>query len=230
MILTDIAMYPPELADQMTFMTNRDGETMQVVLRMPPEMAQRLDDECISVHLEIRIPSTIERFVMNVKNVEVQLHPSVTHVDHMEIKTSNGELAMKDWTGSILRLATTQGKLKVGRLVAEDSVMLENSNSMIVATDRVEAKREVQIKNVNGHIRASSEIYAHDTIFIESSNQAIQLGNIVADHVSIRTSNGKLFIDSIQAKTQILTQTSNAPISLSILGDKNNKVNVLTSF
>ncbi|KAI9469702.1 MAG: hypothetical protein EXX96DRAFT_378633 [Benjaminiella poitrasii] len=232
LVLPDITIYPHHLADQMTYTT--EGHT-RIFLQMPPQtlkdnIIHAEEEECISVHLEIRVPSKTERLSIDAHNLDIVFNNNdAMHLRDVQLKTTNGRVTIQTWTGDRLQVSTTQGEVRTGRLVADDTVVLDNSNGAIIVSGPIEAKRKVQVTNVNGPVTLD-EVRARDRILVESSNQVVHVGRLVADEVTLRNANEAFVVtESVEAKRQVVAHTSNAPISISVLSDKDSKVNVLTS-
>ncbi|KAK4509226.1 serine/threonine protein kinase, AGC [Mucor velutinosus] len=230
-ILTDVKVYPPSLQKYMSFdvqQYDNNGDTTKLTIHMPQQFEDENED-CINVNMEIRLPYGANRLSVNVKNMDVDVQPFVKDVANVEIKTRNGRINFERWSGESLRLSTTNGEIKAGRLISDGSVYLENDNALVQLTEDINAKKVISIQNANGAVEAMGSLRADDTIKIETSNTYIKLSQLFADHVTVSNANGYTDVDYIEAKSQVLAKSSNGPMSLSVGATKNNQVKVINS-
>ncbi|KAI7895364.1 uncharacterized protein EV154DRAFT_599277 [Mucor mucedo] len=225
-ISSEIQFTPSSLDEQMTYDIQLDDDTTKLLLTMPPHIS---GDDCINLNMEIRLPYSADLVRLNMRNVDVLVLPFVKSVDTVDIKTSNGKIESESWSGEYLKLVTSSADIKVGSLFSGGSVYIENSNGAIYMSNTVEAKDTLDVRNSNGLIEALGTITADNSISIRTSNDNVRLESLFSDDVFVESSNGPIQIERVESKTQVTVKSSNAPISLNVAGEKNNKVVVLTS-
>lgn len=230
-ILSDIHVYPPSLQQEMSFDVqhyDNNGATTKLTINMPQQFDYENED-CINVNMEIRLPYAANRLLVHVKNMDVDVQPFVKDVDDVEIKTSNGRIHFEHWSGESLKLSTKNGEIKAGRLTSGGSVYLENANALVHLAEDINAKRLISVQNSNGAVEAMGSLRADDTVKVETRNAYVKLSQLFADHVTVSNANGDVQVDYIEAKTQVLAKSSNAPMSLSVGATKNNQVKVINA-
>ncbi|CAO3647118.1 unnamed protein product [Mucor hiemalis] len=228
-IITDVTFTPSSLQKQMTYEVQQLSDTTRLVIRMPTKLDHN-DEECINLNMEIRLPYSADLLRLKLHNSDVSVYPFVKDVRLVEIQTSNGNIRLDRWTGKQLKLTTSNGGIKVGRLIADESIYLSGSSGEIIMSENIEAKNRIDIQNSNGPVKAlGGSIQADDTVKIDTSNGIIHLGSVLSDHVYLKTSNAGILADYIKSKVQVVSQTSNGPVAISVAGEKNNKITVTTA-
>jgi hypothetical protein len=226
-IMTDIQYTPSSLKDQMSYyVENVNDDTTQLILKMPTEIH---DEECIHLNMEIRLPYSADIIKLDVKNVDISMYPFIKDIKTIHVKNKNGNIRLDRWTGNRLSLTTMNGEIKLGRMISDESIYIEGASNDIVLTENMEAKNEIYIRNSNGQVKTLGAIQADNIVDIQSSNGLIHAGSILSDSVHIQTSNHGILVDYIKSKNQVIAETSNGPIAISIAGEKNNKVVLSTS-
>lgn len=228
-INTDVTFTPSSLQKQMTYDIQQMSDTTRLILTMPEELDGN-DEECINLNMEIRLPYSADLLRLSVHNVDVSVYPFVKDVESVDIQTSNGNIRLDRWTGKKLKLSTSNGGIKVGRLIADESIYLSTSSGEIIMSENIEAKNRIDIQDSNGPVKAlGGSIQADDTVKIDTSNGVIHLGSVLSDHVLLKTSNGGILVDYIKSKEQVVARTANGPVAISVAGEKNNKITAQTS-
>lgn len=225
-LLSEIQFTPSSLEEQMTYNIQQESDVTRLLLTMPPNIS---GDDCINLNIEIRLPYSADLVRLNMRNVDVLVLPFVKTVDTVDIKTSNGKIELDSWSGESLKLVTSNADLKVGSLLSGGSIYIENSNDAIYMSNNVEAKESVDVRNSNGLIESFGTITADNSINIRTSNDIVRLKSLFSDNVFVESSNALVQIENVESKEQITVKSSNAEIDLSVSGEKNNKVVVLTS-
>lgn len=227
LVTSSIQVYPPHLQDDMSYEIEQpDDDTVRVHIRFPFNL---LSSECVNAEIEVRVPYSVETIRVHAQNSNVIVQPFVKEVKTVDIKTTNGDIDIDHWKGDYATFVTKDGDLKSGALSAKDHIYLESANGVITMNDQVIAKRTITVKNNNGDVYLLGRVEAGDSVDVESSNAQMQLSEIAADRVFVQNGNGWIQVDSVEAKEQITVKTSNAPIDVSVVGEKNNKVTIISS-
>lgn len=224
-ITSAVQVFPESLQEDMSYTVDQ-GDTTRVHVTFPFTLQ---DDECISAHVEIRVPYAADFVRVQVNNMDITVHPFIKDVKAVDLKTSNGHIELDHWDGDQISLVTKQGNIKTGALRSKDHVYLENENGDIVVNDNVLAKKTITVKNSNGGVTLLGNVEADDSVDIESSNAGMQVSKVYSDRVFVQNANGQVRVDGVLAKEQVTVKSSNAPVDVSVLGEKNNKVTVMNA-
>lgn len=227
-IVSDIQFTPSSLKNDMSFeMIQQEKHTTRLVLKMPNRLNGK---DCVALNMEIRVPYSADLLRIHVSNVNVEIPETFKKdVEVVDIKNVNGGIELKKWSGESIDLVTANGHIKVESLKSDDYIHIENQNGDISFTSDVVAKRRVDIVSSNGLLDSKGKIEADDTVDIRSISRLFQLDTVIADNVFLENANGGITVRHIEAKEQVIAKTSNAPITLSVAGEKNIKIALATS-
>lgn len=228
-IITDIKYTPSSLQDRMTYSVEQaPNDIIRLVLKMPTKINIH-DDECININMEIKLPYSADIVRLDVHNVDISAYPFIKDIKTVDIKNANGKIRVDRWTGNQFKLRTTNGEIKLGRIISDESIYVETTSNSVILSENMEAKNRIDIKNANGHIKTLGAIQADSVVNIQTTNGNIHIGSVLSDNVFLKTSNSGILVDYIKSKVQVIAESSNGPISISVAGEKNNKVVVGTS-
>jgi hypothetical protein len=227
-IISDVRVYPESLQSKLSHQVESDNGITRLTMEMPQYIDY--DKECITVSMEIRLPYGADILRLDVKSLDIKvLHPFVKDLKTLDVRTTNSAIEVGRWTGDSIKLITDNGDLKVGSLKSGGAIYLQTTNGDLSLSGNIVAKRTVTLKNNNGEIESFALIQSEeDAVDVDTDNSLIQLTNVKADYVSLKSSNKGITVKHIDAKVQALAKTSNGPVSLSVGGAKNNQVNIAT--
>ncbi|KAI9366511.1 hypothetical protein BD770DRAFT_376365 [Pilaira anomala] len=226
-IFSEVQFKPNDLDQDMTFDVEQRGDTTFLKIQMPKELN---DEDCVHLNMEIRLPYSADNVrIVASSNVDVLVHPFVKDVSSVDIQTANGHIELDRWSGETIRLVTSHRDIKIGQIIAGNSIYIENSNAAIYINENSEAKHRIDIRNANGLIEALGRLVADDNIKIQTSNELVQLEHLVADDIFVENANKPVRIKVVESKVQVVVKTSNAPIDLYVAEEKNIRVVVSTS-
>jgi hypothetical protein len=227
-IVSDIQFTPPLLADKMSYdIVQKERDTTQLVLKMPTRFNGK---DCINIDMEIRLPYSADLLRVDVSNVNVEIHEAFKKsVDVVDIKSANGHIELKRWSGASIKLVTANGDIKADYLNSDRIIYIETENGHVSFASDVVAKERIDIINSNGGVESMGKIQADDTIDIRSSSGVFQLDKVYADNVFLETSNAGISVRYLEAQEQVIAKNSNAPITMYVGAEKNIKVALATS-
>lgn len=122
----------------------------------------------------------------------LQVYVPADFMGNIRVESSNEPMFAEDVTFQSLTLVTSNGKVELKGVTANDSISVKNGNGKIILTD-------VTVKN---------------RMDLNDQNSSVLLTNVSVGSLIAENSNGRIVCDSVTAKTDIDLQTSNGTLSL----------------
>lgn len=210
-ITTDIDITP--FKDLKDFRFSVDNHTGALDIHFPS-----LSWRCIDVKMKIYVPSNARSVWVSVSNIPITVDRSL-QVDHLELKTSNANIRLKQgWSGREMLLRTKNAKVRVdGALQAKDLISIRTSNGSVDVDGDMESGSTVDIETSNGSITTGNVRATHVTA--DTSNSSIKMNSVNAHNITAKTSNASVNLDHVYSDGLVIAHTSNSRINMDVAGD-----------
>lgn len=176
---------------------------------------------CIRAEMYINMPYNATSLVLETIGTPVEIVKN-TSIDILHLKTKDSIINVKnDWTGKRLSLESLNGAINT----INAYIRALKSVTMTTTEGEIQVGKIEALENSTIHISARNEVITGDviqagsTVTLETSNAEINVGQIISlnDAVNVKTTNGKITSNNVQAATTMDVATINGRISIPVV-------------
>jgi len=128
------------------------------------------------------------------------------------LKTSNSSVELSDLIADNVRVDTSNGRINVKKTDVLGILELSTSNASIF-TEQVMVSDSAVLHSSNGKISVEHSDFSGKVVGI-TSNAGFNFKEVSAESYDLKTSNGKISLQDVMAKENILLKTSNSSIEV----------------